>query len=101
MTKISVVTPVYQSEKIIPQLVREITYAIEKLVDSFEIILVEDRSTDKSWDAIRTECQKSSKVKGIRLSRNFGQHCAITAGLSHSKGEWVIVMDCDLSLLHI
>jgi glycosyltransferase involved in cell wall biosynthesis len=96
MTKISVVSPVYQAEEIVPHLVREIEYAIEKLVDSFEILLVEDRSRDGSWAAIKKECEKSSRVKGIRLSRNFGQHCAITAGLKHAKGEWIVVMDCDL-----
>lgn len=96
MPKISVVSPVYQAEEIVPHLVREIAYAMEKLVDSFEIILVDDRSRDGSWGAIKKECQKSSRVKGIRLSRNFGQHCAITAGLKHAKGEWIVVMDCDL-----
>jgi glycosyltransferase involved in cell wall biosynthesis len=96
MIKISIVSPVYQAEEIVPHLVREIVYTAEKLVDSFEIILVEDRSRDGSWGAIKKECQKNSRVKGIRLSRNFGQHCAITAGLEHAKGEWIVVMDCDL-----
>lgn len=96
MTTISVVSPVYQAEEIVPHLVREIAFALERLVDSYEIILVEDRSRDGSWDAIKRECQKSGRVKGIRLSRNFGQHCAITAGLRHSTGEWIVVMDCDL-----
>jgi glycosyltransferase involved in cell wall biosynthesis len=96
MTKISVVSPVYQAAEIIPHLVGAISTTMDDLVDSFEIILVEDRSRDSSWEAITKECQKSSRVKGIRLSRNFGQHCAITAGLRHAKGEWVVVMDCDL-----
>ena len=96
MPKISVVSPVYQAEAIVPHLVREIFNSMQGLTESFEVILVEDRSKDHSWDAIKKECQKSNKVKGIRLSRNFGQHCAITAGLRHSRGEWIVVMDCDL-----
>ena len=55
-----------------------------------------DASPDNSWQAIEAECQKNPKVKGLNLSRNFGQHYAITAGLSYAKGEWVVVMDCDL-----
>jgi len=96
MPTVSVVSPVYQAEEIVPQLVQEIVCVLDALVDSYEVILVEDRSRDRSWDAIKKECQKNQKVKGIRLSRNFGQHYAITAGLRHAKGEWVVVMDCDL-----
>ena len=62
----------------------------------YEIILVNDSSPDNSWNKILEVCSKDSKVKGINLSRNFGQHYAITAGLSESKGEWIVVMDCDL-----
>jgi dolichol-phosphate mannosyltransferase len=80
----------------VSQLVREIKENVSSLTESFEIILVEDGSPDRSWDAIETECKNDQRVKGIRLSRNFGQHYAITAGLDHTKGEWVIVMDCDL-----
>jgi dolichol-phosphate mannosyltransferase len=69
---------------------------MHELGASFEIILVEDRSTDQSWEAIKRECQRNSKVIGLRLSRNFGQHSAITAGLRYSRGEWIVVMDCDL-----
>ena len=78
------------------QLVREIKENVSPLTENFVIILVEDGSPDRSWDAIETECKNDQRVKGIRLSRNFGQHYAITAGLDHANGEWVIVMDCDL-----
>jgi dolichol-phosphate mannosyltransferase len=80
----------------VSQLVREIKENVSPLTENFEIILVEDGSPDRSWDAIETECKNDQRVKGIRLSRNFGQHYAITAGLDHTNGEWVIVMDCDL-----
>jgi dolichol-phosphate mannosyltransferase len=93
---ISIVSPVYQAAEIVPDLVRELRTTLESLTTSYEIILVDDRSGDESWEAIMTECFKCSFVKGLRLSRNFGQHSAITAGLSHARGDWVIVMDCDL-----
>jgi dolichol-phosphate mannosyltransferase len=96
MKTISVVSPVYQASKIVPQLVSEVSSALESLTGSFEIILVDDRSRDDSWNSIKQECIKSHRVKGIRLSKNFGQHAAITAGLSLAKGEWIVVMDCDL-----
>jgi dolichol-phosphate mannosyltransferase len=96
MKKISVVSPVYQAAPIIPRLVSEVSSALAELTDLFEIILVDDRSRDDSWNAIKQECNKSSHVRGLRLSRNFGQHSAITAGLGLAKGDWIVVMDCDL-----
>ena len=93
---ISIVSPVYKAAWAIPELVREVRKAVISLEKGYEIILVEDRSPDESWSAIEAECKKDPNVKGIRLSRNFGQHYAITAGLEASKGEWVVVMDCDL-----
>ena len=95
--KISVVSPVYGAEKIIPELVLQIRNALEKITKDYEILLVEDGSPDKSWAAILHECHKDPMhVKGIKLSRNFGQHYAITAGLHNSSGDYVVVMDCDL-----
>jgi glycosyltransferase involved in cell wall biosynthesis len=96
MKKISVVSPVYQTAQIVPRLVSEVSSALSELTDSYEIILVDDRSRDDSWNAIKRECNQNSHVKGFRLSRNFGQHSAITAGLGFAKGDWIVVMDCDL-----
>lgn len=78
------------------ELVSRIESAVETFTKDYEIILVNDSSPDNSWNKILEVCSKDSKVKGINLSRNFGQHYAITAGLSESKGEWIVVMDCDL-----
>ena len=61
----------------------------------YEIILVNDASPDNSWQAILQECSIDHRIKGINLSRNFGQHRAILSGLQYAKGDWVIVMDCD------
>lgn len=93
---LSVVSPVYQAENIVSELVKQVKEAVLPITEDFEIILVNDASSDNSWDKIVEECGKDKRVKGIDLSRNFGQHYAITAGLQYAKGEWVVVMDCDL-----
>ncbi len=94
---ISVVSPVYRAEKIIPELVSRVEKQLKQIcADSYEIILVEDRGPDNSWQVIQEIASINPKVRGIRLSRNFGQHPAITAGLDASVGDYVIVMDCDL-----
>jgi dolichol-phosphate mannosyltransferase len=69
---------------------------LESLVPSFEVLLVEDGSQDNSWEIISGIALQDPRFVGIRLSRNFGQHPAISAGLKQSRGEWVVVMDCDL-----
>jgi polyisoprenyl-phosphate glycosyltransferase len=93
---LSIVSPVYRAEKIVDKLVEEIHASVKTITDDYEIILVEDGSPDNSWEKIETICKKDPKVKGIKLSRNFGQHPAISAGLEVSTGEWIVVMDCDL-----
>lgn len=90
------VSPVYRAESIVPELVRRLMESLAKITEDFEILLVEDGSPDASWAAVCEECRKDKRVKGIRLSRNFGQHYAITAGLENAAGEYVVVMDCDL-----
>lgn len=92
----SIVSPVYKAEKIVPELVRRIQESTSKITENYEIILVCDGSPDNSWLAIQQECEKDKRVKGINLSRNFGQHYAITAGMQYVRGEWIILMDCDL-----
>lgn len=94
--KISIVSPVYLAEKIVDQLVKQIAREVSKLTTDFEIILVEDGSPDNSWEKIVENCQKYDFVKGVKLSRNFGQHPAVTAGLDLAEGDYVVVMDCDL-----
>ncbi|MBR0541924.1 MAG: glycosyltransferase family 2 protein [Clostridia bacterium] len=93
---ISVVIPVYGCRAALPELHRRLTESLSKITNDYEIILVNDACPQNSWEDIEKICDKDSKVKGIELSRNFGQIYAITAGLDNSKGEWVVVMDCDL-----
>ena len=92
----SIVSPVYRAEKIIPTLVKRIEDSISQITSNYEIILVEDCGPDNSWAAIESIAKTNLRVKGIKLSRNFGQHYAITAGLDQCKGDWIVVMDCDL-----
>ncbi len=93
---LSIVSPVYRAEGIIPELVKRIRAAVEPITNDYEIILVEDGSPDNSWAEMVAESKKDARVKSVKLSRNFGQHYAITAGLDLTQGEWVVVMDCDL-----
>ena len=92
----SFVSPVYQAEGLVAELVRRLVLAGEALGASFEIVLVDDRSPDGSWARIQALAARDPRVRGLRLSRNFGQHRAITAGLEQCRGEWVVVLDCDL-----
>jgi glycosyltransferase involved in cell wall biosynthesis len=91
---ISVVSPVYRSESLVLRLVEEIRTALKGR--SFEIVLVDDGSPDGSWHRIQEACARFPEVRGVLLSRNFGQHYAISAGLRLSRGQNIVVMDCDL-----
>jgi polyisoprenyl-phosphate glycosyltransferase len=93
---LSIVSPVYRASEIVEKLVREIHLSVKPITDDYEIILVEDGSPDDSWHKIEEICKVDRKVKGVKLSRNFGQHPAIMAGLAQTFGEWTVVMDCDL-----
>ena len=96
MANISVVIPVYKSPESLEELCSRLVLVLEGIKLSFEIILVNDASPDNSWQIIQTLAERDERVKGISLSRNFGQHYAITAGLDRATGRWVVVMDCDL-----
>jgi dolichol-phosphate mannosyltransferase len=96
MPVISIVSPVYRGEKMVHELVCRIQKNVSGFTEDYEIILVNDASPDNSWQAILQECSIDHRIKGINLSRNFGQHRAIFSGLQYAKGDWVVVMDCDL-----
>ncbi len=93
---ISVVTPVYGCRACLFQLYARLRQVLENISENFEIIMVNDGSPDEAWFTIVELCSQDSRVKGLDLSRNFGQHNAITAGLDYAAGQWVVVMDCDL-----
>lgn len=93
---ISVVVPVYGCRAALPELHRRLVATLEGMDKSFEIILVNDACPQGSWGEIEKLCTIDERVVGVNLSRNFGQIRAITAGLDKSRGDWVVVMDCDL-----
>lgn len=93
---ISIVSPVYNASLILPKLVQEIEKVMVEMEVTYEIILVDDRSPDNSWKIMQDLSVTNLNLKIFRLSRNFGQHPAIMAGLSKANGQWVVVMDCDL-----
>ncbi len=86
--KISVVTPAYKCSECIEELYRRLKATFDKMsIDDYEIIYVNDASPENDWEIISEIAKKDSKVKGINLSRNFGQHRAITAGLDYASGD--------------
>ncbi len=93
---ISIVSPVYKADAIVDTLVAEIEESLMAMGYAYEIILVDDRSPDNSWSKMQELAIGHQNIKCVRLSRNFGQHPAIMAGLSVARGEWIVVMDCDL-----
>lgn len=93
---LSVISPVYACEGCLEELVDRILAAVATCGMQAEIILVNDSSPDQSWPRICELAARHREVRGLRLSRNFGQHYAIAAGIEHSRGELVAVMDCDL-----
>jgi polyisoprenyl-phosphate glycosyltransferase len=92
----SVIVPVYGCSTSLYELYIRLKNTLENINQNFEIIMVNDASSDNSWEAVEELAAKDKRVKGINFSRNFGQHYAITAGLKRCSGDWVVVMDCDL-----
>ena len=88
--------PTYGCRDAIFELYTRLTKTLKTLTDDYEIIFVNDACPQNSWAVISSICQNDNRVIGINFSRNFGQHRAILAGLDASKGDSVVVMDCDL-----
>lgn len=93
---ISIVVPVYKCAASLRDLHQRIQSVMMRLQVDFELFFVDDGSPDDAWSVITDLAVLDKRVRGICLTRNFGQHYAITAGLQHSQGDWVVVMDGDL-----
>jgi glycosyltransferase involved in cell wall biosynthesis len=93
---LSIISPVYRAEGCLLELHRRLVDAAGKVTPHFEIVLVEDCGGDRSWEIIQELAARDPRVKGLQLSRNFGQHQAITAGLDAASGDWTVILDCDL-----
>ncbi len=94
--QLSIISPCYGAPTLLNELVKQITDVATRITSDYEIILVEDYSPDNSREIIQNICNNDKHVKGIFLSRNFGQQPAINAGMDMASGEWVTVLDCDL-----
>jgi glycosyltransferase involved in cell wall biosynthesis len=94
--KLSIVIPVYNEEENIPKLYEELKAVLEKLPYDYEIIFVDDGSTDRSYEILKEISQKDKRVKVIRFRRNYGQTAAMYAGFQHAEGDVIITMDGDL-----
>lgn len=94
--KLSVIVPVFNEEENLIRLYERLSPVLESITHDHEIILVDDGSRDGSWAAITSLHERDSRVKGIRFSRNFGHHIALTAGLDAATGDLVAMMDADL-----
>ena len=96
MIYISVVIPLYKCSAAISELVQRLEIAILEITRDYEIIFVNDGSPENDWEIVTQFAKENPKIKGINLSRNFGQHYAISAGLEHASGKWIVLMDGDL-----
>lgn len=94
--EISAVSPVFGCAPCLEQLVRELELSLTSTGRPFEVILVDDGSSDDAWTVISQMAEGRPWLRGLRLSRNFGQHAAIIRGISAARGEWIAVLDCDL-----
>src|SRR3989338_6133463 len=93
---LSVVLPIYNEEKSLPELMRALYSVCNSLGKSYEIIFVDDCSLDRTSEILNEYADKDQRIKIIRFSRNFRHQAAISAGLDASRGELVVTMDSDL-----
>ncbi|MDO8609669.1 MAG: glycosyltransferase family 2 protein [bacterium] len=92
----SVVVPVFNEEEVLNEVYTRLIVVMEKLDKNYEIIFIDDGSTDKSFEIINKLCEIDKKVRVIQFSRNFGHQIAISAGIDYVSGDAVIMMDADL-----
>ncbi len=94
--EIAVIVPVYNGRSMLRELCRRLEQALGTITNDYIIVLVDDAAPDHPWPLIRELSQQDTRIKGIRLSRNFGQHYALTAGIDAARAHWYVIMDCDL-----
>ena len=94
--EIVVLTPVYNEEQNLPFYVEKVRLLLDRTDASFRFLFIDDGSTDRSWETIQEICRQNDRFEGIRLSRNFGSHAAVTAGFYHAEGDAIATLACDL-----
>jgi len=93
---ISVVAPLYNELQTLPELYRRISEVMNSTQETWELLLVDDGSTDGSTEYIKQLAQQDKHVKPVIFSRNFGHQLAVTAGLDYARGQAVVIIDADL-----
>jgi glycosyltransferase involved in cell wall biosynthesis len=96
MVELSVVVPVFNEEESLDHLLPRLVQALEQFGRSWEVVLVDDGSTDGSWEKLRAWVARQKGLRAIRLRRNFGQTAAMSAGFHHARGRLIITLDADL-----
>ena len=94
--EITIVIPVYNDEEVLKELYARLSFVLNQNKMSYKIILIDDGSTDNSWEVITDLQHKDPNINGIKLIKNFGQQNAIAAGLDYAEGDIVVIMDSDL-----
>ena len=93
--KYSIVIPVYNSSDTLDELCRRISTVFEEIAENYELILIDDSSSDNSWEKMQELRQKDNRIKLVRLTRNFGQHNAIMCGFDFVQGQYIVTLDDD------
>ena len=96
MSRLSVVLPAYNEEQMLAKTCRTLKKILDLAEINYELVIVDDGSTDQTWKIIEETAEKDRNVTGVHFSRNFGKEAAIVAGLAQASGNAVAVMDCDL-----
>ncbi len=96
MSSLSIVIPVYRAEETLCELYRRLVAVLETERIEFEILFVEDCGGDRSWEVIQALATDDSRVRGFRMSRNYGQHSALLCGIRAARNEIVVTLDDDL-----
>jgi polyisoprenyl-phosphate glycosyltransferase len=94
--KISVVIPCFNEEQVLPELVRRVTTAAEKWKFDWEVLCIDDGSSDRTWTMLVEQNQRDPRWRAISLARNFGHQTAVSAGIQYGQGDALIIMDADL-----
>jgi glycosyltransferase involved in cell wall biosynthesis len=93
---LSIITPIFNETKNIPELYRRVSQVMETSSQTWELVMVDDGSTDGSADLIRQLAAQDSHIRPVIFARNFGHQLAVTAGLDYSRGRAIVIMDADL-----
>ena len=95
--KLSIVLPAHDEEQSLPALLRRLRAVLDSLDGwSWEVVAVDDGSNDDTWAYIREVARQDARIRGLRMSRNFGHQIALSAGMAAAEGDAVITMDSDL-----